>query len=63
MIDVVIAGRFRMTFSICLYRAWMTRGLSAALIAALSVKPLKQTPERLVEGFQVCSITHPARQP
>ncbi len=35
----------------------------AALIAALSVKPLKQTLERLVEGFQVCSITHPARQP
>lgn len=34
----------------------------AALIAVLSVKPLQQTPERLVDGFQVGSITHPARQ-
>lgn len=33
----------------------------AALI--LNVKPLKQMPERLLEGVQVCSITHPARQP
>lgn len=35
----------------------------AALMADLGVKPLKQTPERLVERFQVCSIAHPARQP
>lgn len=33
----------------------------AALI--LNVKPLKQMPERLLEGAQVCSIAHPARQP
>lgn len=39
------------------------KGFVAALLTVLSVKPLKQTSERPVELFQVCSITHPARQP